>query len=342
MVITFDIPVELSSIFVFKAGQYITVHSIINNQSVRRSYSICSSPQSGKLSIGIKKIEGGVFSTYANEALKVGDKIDVMAPMGNFIIKEYVGIHRILCIAAGSGITPMMSHILHILEHHTHIKVDLLYGNKTSDSTMFRHELEDLKDKYLDRFAIHHVFTREKIGVPIFQGRLDKEKSKKIFTIILPAQAYDLAMICGPNDMIFSVKDALMECGLDDSKVHYELFNTTGIPQGERKSKEESNAAFDPMSHAQVTIKLDGEILEFPLAYGGQNVLDAALEAGADLPYACKGGVCSTCKAKVSDGKVDMTLNYALEPDEIEAGFILTCQAHPRTEKVFIDFDQKS
>jgi ring-1,2-phenylacetyl-CoA epoxidase subunit PaaE len=342
VVISFDIPTELKSNFLFKAGQYVTVHAMIKGESVRRSYSICSSPHSEELSIGIKKVEGGIFSTFANHTLKIGDTLDVMAPMGNFLIKNYENIKRVLLVAAGSGITPMMSHIHHILEKHHHIKIDLLYGNKTSESTMFRHELEDIKDQHLDHFSIHKVFTREKIGVPLLHGRLDKDKCSKIFNIFLPAQAYDTVLICGPNEMIFSVKDALLECGLDDSKVHYELFNTAGLPTTKTQNIEVNSLSFDPSSQSQVTIKLDGELLDIVLDYGGKNILDAALDAGADLPYACKGGVCSTCKAKVIEGKVDMELNYALEPDEIAAGYVLTCQSHPRTDKVLVDFDQKS
>jgi ring-1,2-phenylacetyl-CoA epoxidase subunit PaaE len=342
VIITFQIPDEKRQEFIFEAGQYVTLHAVIDGESVRRSYSICSSPSSGRLSVGIKKLDGGKFSTYANQYLKIGDSLDVMRPMGNFIIKNHNLYKRILLIAAGSGITPMMSHIHEIMANHSKIKVDLLYGNRTSASIMFKNELEDVKDKYLDRFFLVNILSKENSGTPLLQGRIDFNKSTRLFNTLLPAQAYDLALICGPQEMILNVKEALIHCGMDSHKIGYELFYASGSTTASANQKTPDNKDIDNSKKAQVTIKLDGEIMNLQLQFDGQNILDAALEAGVDLPFACKSGVCSTCKARVTEGNVDMTINYSLEPDELEAGFVLTCQAHPRTEKVFVDFDQKS
>jgi ring-1,2-phenylacetyl-CoA epoxidase subunit PaaE len=339
-VITIGISEDLREIFQYLPGQYVTVHQEIAGESVRRSYSICSAPSSGKLSIGVKQVYQGKFSTYANTALKVGDTLDVMPPMGQFVLPSSDHSRHILYVAAGSGITPILSHIEEHLAHDQKIKISLLYANRGSDSVLFKSELENLKDKYLTRLSIYHIFSKEKVGIPLLHGRLNQEKCDVLFKSLIPIANIDSAYLCGPAEMIFCVKDALVSLGMDADHIHYELFNTDGVPTAAQTVPTEA-ISYDPSQFSQVTIKVDGEILSFPLAYGGQNILDAALENGADLPYACKGGVCSTCKAKVADGEVVMSLNYALEADEVAANYTLTCQAHPRTEAVFIDFDQK-
>jgi len=338
--VTFEIPDELKNTFVFKAGQYLTLQKEINGEDIRRSYSICSAPDETGITIAIKKLDHGKFSTWANTKLKVGDKLDVMPPSGNFIIPENPEPHEFVFFAAGSGITPIISQIKFILKKYPKAGVTLFFGNKNFESIIFREELETLKNKYIRQIAIHHIFTKEKTGVPLLYGRIDKEKcillSKHLFNI----HNSDAFFICGPNDMIFEVKEALVEIGVPTSKIHMELFNTEGLRRSIDKSVSELTGT-EKSQLSEIAIQLDGDVFEFELEYGGQNLLDAALANGADLPFACKGGVCSTCKAKITKGDVIMDINYALEPYEVEAGFVLLCQSHPRSPQIYIDFDQK-
>lgn len=335
--ITFLIPSELSDVFRFKAGQYLTLRKQIENVDVRRSYSICSIPDSGEITIGIKKVEGGLFSSYAHTQLKKGDKIDVMPPAGNFTVNPK---HKnLLFFASGSGITPVFSQISDILRHTHDATVTLVYGNKNFESIIFREEIEALKNKFFNRIAVHHIFSKEKTGIPLYYGRIDADKCKAMSKVLFNIEDTDGFMICGPNDMIFNVKDALIELGVPEEKIHFELFSTKGLKSSfaERKPQNET----DESHKSEISVQMDGDIFEFTVAYSGDNLLDAAIAHGADLPYSCKGGVCSTCKAKITEGKVEMDLNYALEPYELDAGYVLLCQSHPRSAKVFIDFDQK-
>jgi ring-1,2-phenylacetyl-CoA epoxidase subunit PaaE len=340
-VITLGISNDLKDVFVYQPGQYVTVHAVVNGESIRRSYSICSAPSSGKLSIGVKKVYLGKFSTYANDTLGFGDTLDVMPPMGQFVLPHTDQPRHILYVAAGSGITPILSHLSAHLAHDPHVKISLVYANRRIDTIIFKDEIEDLKDKYLSRLSVYHLFSQEKTGVPLLHGRLTRDKCDILFKSLIPASSINAAYACGPGEMIFAAKDALVSLGMSASDIHYELFNTDGVPHSVSAPQVDTSESYDPSQYSQVTVKLDGEIITFPLAYGGHNILDTALENGVDLPFACKGGVCSTCKAKVIEGEVVMSLNYALEADEIAALFTLTCQAHPRTETVFIDFDQK-
>jgi len=338
--VTFEIPYDLKEKFLFKAGQYLTLQKEINGEDIRRSYSICSAPDESGITIAIKKLDHGKFSTWANTKLKAGDKLDVMPPSGNFIIPENPEPYEFVFFAAGSGITPVISQIKYILKKYPKAGVTLFFGNKKSESIIFREELEGLKNIYIQQLAVHHIFTKEKTGVPLLYGRIDKEKcillSKHLFNAH-PSYAF---FICGPNDMIFDVKDALVEIGVPTSKIHMELFNTEGLRSTKEKSVSELTGT-ENSQLSEIAIQLDGDVFEFELEYGGQNLLDAALANGADLPYACKGGVCSTCKAKITNGEVVMDINYALEPYEVDAGFVLLCQSHPRSPNIYIDFDQK-
>ncbi len=339
--ITFDIPEVLKEDFKYVAGQYLTIRKNINGEDLRRSYSICTAPEEDAVSIVVKKVEDGRFSTYAVEDLKEGDSLEVMYPTGNFIYHPPLDTKgQVVFFAAGSGITPVMSHIKHLLKTYTDIQIVLFYGNKNFESIIFREELEGIKNKYLSRFALYHIFTKEKIGIPIQYGRIDGDKCSQFSGKFFAPENTDAYLLCGPSEMIFSVKDALVNLGVDASKIHFELFNTDGIVAKSKENQPKSNPLNDELS-SLVSIKMDGDIFEFSVGYNGINLLDAALENGADLPYACKGGVCSTCKAKLVEGDIFMDLNYALEPDELEAGFILLCQAHPRSEKISVDFDQK-
>jgi ring-1,2-phenylacetyl-CoA epoxidase subunit PaaE len=336
--VTFEIPDEVQPIFRFQAGQYLTIRHKIDGEEVRRSYSICSAPFENDLTIAIKKLKGGKFSTFAHKNLKEGDVLEVMPPSGNFLC-QYDAKKSMVFFAAGSGITPIIAHIKEILFHHPDISVTLFYGNQNFESIIFRKELEDLKNKFLERLAIHHIFSREKIGIPLLFGRIDREKCLKMHPLLFSVVDVDSFMLCGPNDMVFEVKEALMTLGAKPENIHFELFNANGVPSKSLQNQPLSPS--DQHNHSNVTIKMDGDIFEFSLAYSGQSLLDAAVDNGADLPYSCKGGVCSTCKAKITHGLVEMDKNYALEPYELEAGFVLLCQAHPRTSTVFIDFDEK-
>lgn len=338
--LAFSIPEEIKGDFEFIQGQYLTLRTDIKGEDVRRSYSICSGVGEDELRVAIKKVPGGLFSTFANESLKAGDQLEVMAPMGRFYTpleetneKHYVGF------AAGSGITPMMSLIKSTLVKEPKSTFTLFYGNKTSKTIIFRDELEDLKDRNLSKLRVFHLLTQEMNDVPLLSGRIDGERCDKLCQTLINPQEVDEFFICGPESMINAVRGSLKEQGVEEGKVHFELFTspTSGPIKEQVAAKEEK---FDG-EQAAVEIILDGNRLTFDLAYDGDYILDAALAKGADLPFSCKGGVCCTCRAKLVEGEVKMDVNYSLEPDEVERGFILTCQAHPRTEKIVVDFDQQ-
>jgi ring-1,2-phenylacetyl-CoA epoxidase subunit PaaE len=336
--VSFDIPTDLIQSFKFEAGQYLTVRHSIGGEDIRRSYSICSRPSVDDLTIAIKKIKGGKFSTFANKILQVGDTLEVMPPAGNFII-DNARDSTFVFFAAGSGITPIIAQIKDCLYHFPMSRVTLLYGNKNVESVIFREELEALKNKFMDRFAIHYVFSQEKMGIPLLYGRINKEKCLLMSKTLFSPSDIDAFMVCGPYDMVFDIKSTLQGVGIAENRIHFELFNTLGSANTPTAS--ETLSATESQNESEITVRVDGDMFEFSLMYSGQNLLDAAIANGADLLFSCKSGVCSTCKAKITAGIVDMDTNYALEPEEIQAGYVLLCQSHPRTPKVFIDFDQK-
>jgi ring-1,2-phenylacetyl-CoA epoxidase subunit PaaE len=337
--VCFDIPETLSGEFQFKEGQNITIKKNIGGEEIRRSYSICSAPHEKKLRVAIKKVEGGLFSEFANSNLQPGDVLEVLPPTGKFnskISKNKAGNY--LAIAAGSGITPVISIIKHTLETQPASNFTLIYGNKNRGSIIFFEELEAIKNKYIRRFNFINVLSREKTDAELFYGRIDEAKltaMDRAFSF----SSFDDIYICGPEALIFSSKKFLENKGIDPKHIHFELFTTPGQAYGNKKTVVTTETATGPTSN--VTIKLDGRSFAFDLPYSGQSILDAALAHGADLPYACKGGVCATCRAKLVEGEVNMDVNYALEPEEIEQRFILTCQSHPTSEKIKIDFDVK-
>jgi len=337
--IAFDIPAPLQAQFQFTQGQYLTIRTTIAGEEIRRSYSICSSPLDHELRVAIKKVEHGVFSTYANEQLKPGDTLDVMPPLGKFFTplnseqqKNYVGF------AAGSGITPLLSIIKTTLLTEPHSHFTLVYGNRNRHSIIFREALEALKNRFMDRFRLIHILSREKADTVLNAGRIDAAKCHTLLEKTIDVTQTDEFFLCGPEEMIFSVKTVLEEKGVNKKHIHFELFT---IPGQEQKNKIVQTTDTDQQPKSRITVKLDGISFDFDLAKNGDAILDAALKQGADLPYACKGGVCCTCRAKLVAGEVDMDVNYGLEPEEIEQGFILTCQSHPRSEKVIVDFDVK-
>lgn len=337
VVVSFDIPEALREEFAFIPGQYLTLEASINDEDVRRSYSLCSAPLDNEWKVAIKQVENGKFSTYANNELRQGTTLKVMAPDGNFKLNTNASQqNHYVAFAAGSGITPILSMIRAVMYEEPNSKFSLFFGNRNVDSIIFRKELEDLKNQFLERLAVHHILSKEKLGSPLFYGRINAEKCEKFGSVFFDPTEITGYYLCGPSQMIFDIKDQLTTMGVDAKKIHFELFTTDDI----KVEKKEEAASFDPSQESKVTIILDEESFDMPLAYGGKSILDAALEAGADLPYACKGGVCSTCKAKITEGEVVMDINYALEPDEVENGFVLTCQSHPRTSTLTVDFDE--
>jgi ring-1,2-phenylacetyl-CoA epoxidase subunit PaaE len=337
--IEFEVPGDLEQVFQFKQGQNLTIKKILNGEELRRSYSICTSPLDNRLKVAVKKAEGGLFSTWANEELKKGDVLDVLPPTGNFYTelnpsqrKNYVAF------AAGSGITPILSIIKTTLITEPESTFTLVYGNRNKNSIIFKEDLEALKDKFIDRFRVYHILSRELTEADINNGRIDVDKLELLFSKVIDQKACDEYFICGPEELIFCIKGYLEGRGISNHKIHFELFT---VP-GQKKSQVESQKLdIDEGPKANVSIKLDGIVFDFDLNYDSESILDAALKQGADLPYACKGGVCTTCKAKLIEGEVNMDVNWGLEPDEVAKGYILTCQSHPKTSKVVIDFDAR-
>lgn len=340
--VSFDIPESLRETFHFLPGQYLTLRTHIEGKEIRRSYSICSAP-GDELRVAVKKVDQGKFSGFVNTALKPGDELEVMPPLGKFTPRpSEKTAKKYLAFAAGSGITPVIGIMKSVLQKEPESEFTLIYGNKNRGSIIFKEAIEALKNKYMNRLLVYHVFTRETMDTPLFNGRINAEKAKGFCERLVDADNMDEIFICGPEDMILGLRDYFIEeRKIDSHKVHFELFTSPDQPKTVHKEWEEKQQQVDVSKMSQVTVKLDGAAFDMNLAYGGDNILDAALQQGADLPYACKGGVCSTCKAKLISGEVDMEVNYALEPDELAANFILTCQAHPRTERVVVDFDVK-
>lgn len=337
--IELEVPPELKEVFQFKQGQNLTIKKILNDEELRRNYSICTSPFDNKLKVAVKKAEGGIFSTWANEELKAGDFLDVLPPTGKFYTdlnssqkKNYVAF------AAGSGITPILSIIKTTLITEPKSTFTLVYGNRTKNSIIFKEQLEALKDKFIDRFRIYHILSREITETEINNGRLDVDKLELLFSKLIDIKSCDEFFVCGPEEMLFCIKGYLEGRGVASDKIHFELFTVPGEKKSEARSLK-SETVEGPKS--KVSVKLDGIMFDFDLDYEGESILDAALKTGADLPYACKGGVCTTCKAKLIEGKVSMDVNWGLEPDEVAQGYILTCQSHPQTSKVVVDYDAR-
>jgi ring-1,2-phenylacetyl-CoA epoxidase subunit PaaE len=337
--VSFDIPENLATVFEFREGQNITIKKSIGGEELRRSYSICNAPHEKELKVAIKKVDGGLFSQFANDLLKEGDLLDVLPPTGKFNARlAGTAATNYLAIAAGSGITPIISIIKHTLQSQENSSVTLLYGNRNRGSIIFFDELEGLKNKYMERFNFINILSREKTDAAVFYGRINEEKLASLQSLVA-YNNFDSVYICGPEELIFSSSDFLQKKGIEKSKIHFELFTTPG--QLTAKKQTEINLPDDKGPKSNISIRLDGRSFTFDLSYSGQSILDAALQQGADLPFACKGGVCCTCRAKLLEGEVHMDVNYALEPEEIAQGFILTCQSHPTTGKVVVDFDVK-
>lgn len=335
-VISFDIPTELQAEFNYKQGQHLTLRTHINGNEVRRSYSLCSSPIENKWQVAVKKINEGLFSTFANDSLKKGDTIDVMAPNGTFFTEASpTQAKNYIAFAAGSGITPILSIIKTHLATEPNSTFKLFYLNRTVKSIIFKEEIEQLKNVYFNRFEIFHFLTKEHRPAALFNGRFTQEKINVLTDKLIDVASTDECFICGPEDMIFLIRDELVNAGLSKDKIHYELFNT-GLSE---EDKQRINKIVEKkVDGTEVTIIDGGKEFHFVMGDDFDNILDGAIAAGADLPYACKGGVCSTCRCKVVDGSVEMKLNYSLEEDELAKNFVLSCQAVPTSKKVVVDF----
>ena len=335
-VLSFEIPQELKQEFQYKQGQHLTLKSIIDGQDTRRSYSLCSSPNENIWKIAVKKINGGLFSTFVNDTLKKGDVIEVMAPNGEFNVEINADKPKnYIVFAAGSGITPILSIIKTHLISEPNSTFKMFYLNRTVKSIIFKEEIEQLKNTYFDRFEIFHFLTKEHRSIELLNGRFTKEKLQVLTKNIIDIPSTDECFICGPEQMIFLIRDELVAAGLDKNKIHYELF-TSGITEEDKARM--AKIVEKKVEGTDVTIIDGGKEFHFVMDDDFDNILDGALAAGADLPFACKGGVCSTCKCKVVSGTVEMKINYALDENEVAKGLVLSCQAVPTSEKVVVDF----
>ena len=342
--ITFDIPAAARDTFNFQPGQFLTLRAKVDGQDVRRTYSI-SSPHSrlakaGELEIGIRPVEGGLFSNWAAQTIKAGAKLEVMPPDGRFTVRKQRAIHRV-GFAAGSGITPILSIAASTLEEQPDAKFTLIYGNRRMSSVMFNEALQDLKDRYPDRLTLIHILSRQAQEVDLLQGRIDGDKVRAVIKALLPAASMDEVFICGPEAMIEATEKALIEAGVPASRVYVERF-TSGLAQA-AKIQADTDAAPQREKASKdiaLTIVLDGKEHELQIG-ADEHVLDAALEAGLDLPFSCKAGVCCTCRAKVLCGEVVMDKNFTLEAAEMEQGFVLSCQARATTKKLVVSFDER-
>lgn len=342
--VTFAVPAELQETFRFKQGQFLTLRAEINGEDVRRSYSICSGVSDGHMRVGIKRVKGGRFSNYANDNFKVGDTVEVMPPQGSFYTETNPAqAKNYMCLAVGSGITPILSIMKTILHDEPNSKVTLVYGNRRSNSVMFKEELGFIKNRYLTRFNWINIMNCEDQGADALNGRIDNDKGTELHkSKLINIMQTDDVFICGPESMMSEVSRGFRAVGFDDSRIHYELFsNSSEDTEKVLEKAQQRIETYGEEKTSKVTVISDGRAISFDLATVGENILDAGMYHGMELPYSCKAGVCSTCKAKLVQGEVDMDISHGLEKHEIDNGFILACQAHPITDEVVVDFDQR-
>ena len=334
--VTFDVPAELSAKFAYLPGQHVTVRKEIDGEDVRRSYSICAPAGGGKLRVGVKKLRGGSFSSFATERLAAGDTLQVMPPVGEFTLDiDPSKPRKAVAIAAGSGITPVLSLISSSLEMEPKSSWTLLYGNRTANSVMFLDELEGLKDRFHPRFQLFHILSREGSDIPLLSGRIDAEKITTIHDRLLGSEPVDGWYLCGPYDMVMDARETLIGLGVDKDRIHDELFfagplDPTALPPEPPPGE----------GSVDLTVILDGRAVDTRMT-PETSILDAALRVRAELPFSCKGGMCATCKGRIEEGAVRMDKNYALVDSEVESGYVLTCQAHPTTDRVVVRYDHR-
>ncbi|HWP20089.1 MAG TPA: 1,2-phenylacetyl-CoA epoxidase subunit PaaE [Burkholderiaceae bacterium] len=341
VIVTFDVPPELREVFGFTQGQYLTLRKEIDGQDLRRSYSICAGVDDGELRVGVRKVQGGVFSNWINERLKPGDTIQVMAPQGRFFVpiepearRHHVGI------AGGSGITPILSIMKTVLRREPLSRFTLIYGNRKLQSTMFKEELEDLKNRYMSRLVLHHVFSDEPTDAPLNMGLMNRAKIGEFLASVVPASGIDHVYVCGPYQMNDEAEAALLAAGVPEERIHIERFGVP--PQAVQPVDAVMHEALPgDAERAKVVIIRDGLRREVEFRREQPSILDCASAAGLEVPFSCTSGVCGTCRAKLVEGKVRMERNFALDKQEVAAGFVLTCQAHPLTERVVLSFDER-
>ena len=334
--VTFDVPDDLRSRFDYLPGQHVTVRSEVDGEDVRRSYSICAPAGSGKLRVGIKRLPRGAFSSFACSDLEAGDTLEVMSPVGEFTIDiDPTRARKAVAIVAGSGITPVLSLIATSLEQEPQSSWTLIYGNRTANSVMFLDELEGLKDRFHPRFQMFHILSREGSDVPLLSGRIDAEKIKTIHDHLLGSRPVDGWYLCGPYDMVMMAKETLADLGVDAERIHDELFFAGPLdPSTLPPEPPPGEGSVD------LTVILDGRAVDTRMT-PETSILDAALRVRTELPFSCKGGMCATCKGRIEQGEVEMDKNYALVDSEVDAGYVLTCQAHPVTDRVVVRFDHR-
>ena len=340
MIVSFEVPPELRQVFGFTQGQYLTLRKTIDGQDLRRSYSICAGVDDGELRVGVRKVKGGVFSNWINEHLRPGHQISVMAPQGRFFvpIEPHMRRHHV-GIAGGSGVTPILSTMKTVLSREPLSSFTLIYGNRALKSTMFKEEIEDLKNKYLTRLTLHHVFSDEHTDAPLNMGVMTRDKIGEFLASVVPAATIDHAFICGPFQMNDEAEAALLAAGVPEDRIHIERFGLA--PQAQQVGAVIHEAKPGDAETAKITIIRDGLKREISFTKDQPSILDAAAAAGLEVPFSCTSGVCGTCRAKLIEGEVRMERNFALDKAEVTAGFVLTCQAHPLTERVVLSFDDR-
>ncbi len=349
VIVSFDVPPDLREAFGFTQGQYLTLRKTIEGVDLRRSYSICAGVDDGELRVGVRKVKGGVFSNWINAHLQPGDSVSVMAPQGRFFVpldpaarRHHVGF------AGGSGITPILSIMKTVLAREPHSRFTLVYGNRSLRSTMFKEELEDLKNRYMTRLVLQHVFSDEHTDSPLSMGLMNRDKIAELLASVLPPASIAQAYICGPFQMNDEAEAALLAAGVPESRIHIERFGVAAAATG--ISGQPANQTVGAVVHearpgdaeqARIVIIRDGLRREIQFSRDQPSILDAASAAGLEVPFSCTSGVCGTCRAKVLEGDVRMERNFALSKDEVAAGFVLTCQAHPMTPQVVLSFDDR-
>lgn len=331
-----EVPPALAEAYAFEPGQHLTLRTVIAGQECRRSYSLCDRPGQPMLRIGVRRVEGGLFSNWVHERLHVGEVVDVMPPQGRFVLRPGSGGARhVLGVAGGSGITPILAIARALLDDEPHSRFTLVYGNRTARSTMFKEELEDLKNRHLARMMLIAVFSREPVDTPLSGGRIDAPLLHRLATTLIDVPALDAAFVCGPEGMIEVAQQALLDARLPAERIHAERFGVAA-----RRAAPAMPQPGDA-SDARITITRDGLTQTVPYSAADGSILDACGRAGLELPFSCKSGVCGTCRARVQAGQVRMDRNFALEPAEVAAGFVLTCQSHPVSDSVVLSFDER-
>lgn len=334
--IALGVPDEFAGEYAFLPGQHLPFQISVDGKKLRRTYSICSAQGETPLEIGVRVQPGGQFSEFAANELAVGDTLDAMPPSGQFhVILDAANAHDYIAFAAGSGITPVLSMIKSVLQHEPESRFLLFYGNRKQSTTMFIEDLYALKNRYPERLQLHFLFSQEEQEFPVMSGRLDADKIRELYAAFCAGLDPDAAFVCGPDTMIKTVTDTLVELGLPPENVHAERF---GVPR--KGSKTKPAVAKETANQATVTVIMDGHKKEFEMRRADENIVDAAADHGIDLPYSCKGGVCATCRCHLRDGEVTMASNYGLEPWEVEKGFILACQSRPVSDSVTLDYDK--